>query len=75
MAPSDSTTQFLSMRDAIDLLVQFGDSYSMATTSADDPEGHLVAVTQTLLALLTDRAATPEDVEDVLPCTTVLSDA
>ena len=58
---------FLEMSQAVDVLIEFGDAYSSAAGNGDDPEGELVELTQTLLALLTDRAATRDDVEAVLP--------
>ena len=69
--------RFLEMHEAIDLLVEFGDSYSLASQVGEDhdPGGELVESVQVLLALLTNTAASPIDVEAVLPFDQVLTDA
>ena len=69
--------RFLEMHEAIELLVEFGDGYSLASQSGGDhdPNGELVESVQVLLALLTNTTASPVDVEAVLPFDAVLTDA
>ena len=55
-------------------VIAFGDSYVHASQKQNDEEARLRELTQMLLAILTDQAADPEDVEKVFPNDEVLSD-
>jgi hypothetical protein len=63
------------MTQAINLLIEFGEAYSLAREDNKDTDGILCCTTQMLLALLTNQAARPEHVEEVFPHTELLSDS
>lgn len=70
-----SHDDFLEMAQAINLLIEFGEAYSLARELNTDTESVLCRTTQMLLALLTNQAARPQDVEEVFPHNELLSDS
>lgn len=63
------------MTQAINLLIEFGEAYSLAQEANTDTHGALCRTTQMLLALLTNQAARPQDVEEVFPHNELLADS
>ena len=71
-----SKHEYLEMAQAIDLLVEFAEAYSLAQQTGQDTETQdLRLSTQMLLALLTNKAAKPLDVEEVFPHDELIADA
>jgi hypothetical protein len=75
VADLQAEISFPTMREAVAALSRFGHAFARARNFGADQDGDLVEQVQALLALLTNQAATPEDVEAVLPYRAVLTDA
>ena len=70
-----SNVEFLEMARAIELLIEFGEAYSLAREVNTDTDGVLCGTTHMLLVLLTNQAARPEDLEEVFPHNELIADA
>jgi hypothetical protein len=68
-------SEFPTMQEAVAALARFGHAFARARECGADQDGDLIEQVQALLAILTSEAATPEDVEAVLPYSAVLTDA
>ena len=64
----------LTREQAQNALLSFGTYYALASARNQDSGGKLCELTQMLLAILTDCAARPEDVEAVFPHDECLAD-
>jgi len=77
MGTQEKPLEPLSMADAVEVLINFGDNYAAGLDGGSTPEldQDLMTACQLMLELLTGKVARPDDVEAVFPYEISFSDA